>query len=320
MDQARAVFLAALMALALLVVTSSAVSVAASPSALSDGRYSVVFKAEVAPSALVAAAASGDRRAMRMRLQNGTEYLCALPAASHEEATAAKEEAETSAASMMGAPVPPLEALLLHAAMKGQCAIKATGWWIYEMCWARRLREYHVNQATNEVEVENILGSTPEPVVTATPQGAKYGAKRATDGAAEPAPLAFGYHPVNGLYVMTTYTHGSLCPISRQPRQSEIRLHCLDSPTDDGAAKTAFDVAEPETCRYVVTWWHKAACHVRRLRPADSAAEEVPCYVAPALSVPAVEGGNSVPALSECGGTADSGPRSHPILPRREGE
>ena len=51
----------------------------------------------------------------------------------------------------------------LERALHDKCLYADAGWWGYELCWARHLRQYHVPELSVEQKLESVhlLGASP---------------------------------------------------------------------------------------------------------------------------------------------------------------
>lgn len=226
------------------------VCVAATP--LDDPRYAVVFRQEGSP-----LEGTDSSLLMPMKLQNGTEYVCVLPAPCK---TGCRPEREKGPTYTSGDVLTPQEFRVLDQSLSGLCTVKVDGWWVYDYCWGKGVRQYH-NNAQGELETENVLGQTPK-----------------KDNAPTPLKFTFETHPVRGAYVSFVLGGGTLCDLTREPREAEVRLTCLDE-NKAGGEEAAMEIGEVSTCRYVLWWSNKGTCSLRQLRPADSFFDQIECFV-----------------------------------------
>ena len=100
-------------------------------------------------------------RSVVMTKKNGKKYRCHLPSMSNDTATAA---------ATANKPVPPVAKYLLP--LKGTCFYRLEGWWTYEFCYMKGIRQFHqekvkgaanakAGQEATQVTQDYTLGSWP---------------------------------------------------------------------------------------------------------------------------------------------------------------
>ena len=173
-----------------------------------------------------------------MREQGGLEYRCFVPAATSSTATTAPN---ITALSTTGSTE-------TQRYLSGQCMVKREGWWAYEYCHERYLRQYHLDELTMTVQEEHFLGF-----------------HRGT------IPQQYNVDTASGVHLTAMYTEGSACDITGKPRVSVIRYRCVEEIADrelgavpqtiaaavpivpTGTTASHVTVVETDLCRYEVT-------------------------------------------------------------------
>jgi len=119
----------------------------------------------------------------------------------------------------------PSEAMLR---MDGKCVYRIEGWWQYELCFGRHLRQFHLEG--DKVVAEYVLGRRER----ATPAKELNAVKRE-----EVSQVA---------YSSSTYRNGTSCDLTDKFRETEVRVVCLK-----GAVTVLLKIQEVATCRYIAT-------------------------------------------------------------------
>ena len=186
-------------------------------------------------------------RSVVMTKANGKKYRCHLPS------TDANAESADAAAQ----PPPPRVASFLGP-LKGTCFYRLEGWWTYEFCFNKSIRQFHQ---------EKVKGTLPEKTVVTQDYtlGAWWSADAQKEPATQPAtPSASAAVGTDELredaktrkkYWSQTYGNGTTCEINGRPRQTEVRLQC--SP---GEPSFLASVEEVATCSYLVHFSTNLLC------------------------------------------------------------
>eukprot|EP01080_Neovahlkampfia_damariscottae_P000851 gene851-9100_t len=149
------------------------------------------------------------------------------------------------------------------------CYYRMEGWWIYEVCPGKRLRQYH--QENGKVEKEYILGMKTD----------------------ENSMKVFidSEDPSNS-HVSLTLTNGTRCdlPTHKKPREVEIKIYCSENIkakfTDGAIGHDHFvgEVSEPSSCGYVVKFYTKSLCQQSKFRGKKEKVNLIKCYIDPKKS------------------------------------
>ncbi|KAH3732742.1 PRKCSH domain-containing protein [Pelomyxa schiedti] len=180
--------------------------------------------------------AQGDE--VRMTLYDGTPFMCRLPKEIVPDFTTA--ETKTSEVLLDEARE------LVEEAMNDKCIYKSSGWWTYEFCYGGHLRQFH--EENGKVASEYFLGYTPELLPSEIGQ------------------LQHGFYS-------ETYTKGTVCDLSGEHRQTEIRFSC-----DEGRTPTFVSISEPQSCRYVVLVKMGALCKHPNFSHKQGVVNTITCF------------------------------------------
>jgi hypothetical protein len=191
-----------------------------------------------------------------MTAANGSRYDCALGAP--KGATAA--EARAARAKLIGKPVPGATAKKIHELLGGACTMSGKGWWVYEACWGRQIRQYH-QDANDKIETEYALGLGPSHQI-------KKGATK---------DLTFGESPLYGMYASAMYFNGTECDLTKEPRETEVRVACPGEDAESPLAMT--EISETATCKYLVVIQSLKACEVPQLQKETKRTQQITCYM-----------------------------------------
>jgi protein OS-9 len=182
----------------------------------------------------------GQGKWKRTKAPNGTEYLCYVPGlADVAEAEFARRGATASQQSRRKVgPVAPDIAALVAQELAGACTSKVD-------VWNAQVRQFHVGN-NGAIEKEYFLGKGP--------------LQQVEDGTKE-EDLSYGEHPTYGPYLSTVFYNGTVCDLTGEPRQTEVRLYCSGAAgSHQPASNVNLRVTEPKSCQYLVQWWSPQAC------------------------------------------------------------
>ncbi|XP_050125213.1 protein OS-9 homolog [Malus sylvestris] len=167
---------------------------------------------------------------------NGQNFICYLPKV--EEAKSGKQVLQQNISSMivetekrikMKTPDELLEVL------KDQCFIRQEGWWSYEFCYQKRLRQIHVED--EKVVQEFVLGVYDGEATVAVNQNLS-DISTLKDPRSKDAYQRYHAHQ---------YTNGTTCDLTDLQRETEVRFVCAE-----GKAMIN-SITEVSTCKYAVT-------------------------------------------------------------------
>lgn len=125
------------------------------------------------------------------------------------------------------------------------CLQGGSGWWKYELCYGRYVRQYHLDK---NGETNLILGKFNADAhiewLRKNPQ------KR-------PAPKE------TRTEITHFYTGGSYCEKSGKPRQTEVKLKCLEKAVSQSSV--SLYLMEPRTCEYELSVQSSLICDILSL-------------------------------------------------------
>lgn len=140
--------------------------------------------------------------------------------------------------------------------MHGKCVYSTEGWWQYELCFGRHIRQFHVEG--DSVVTEFYLGRAPaKPSITRQELQTVH---------REPTPQG-------AVYIATTYRNGTRCELTEDHRQSELRFVCLP-----GEVTELQKVEEAATCRYTVVIGTPALCTMDKFKVTKRLVRGIQCF------------------------------------------
>ena len=282
--------------------------------------------------------AAGSPDVALMTAHDGQRYFCAFPGAPRDEDGEPSDGSPDldSPDSSRGTDASEV-ARRLDDALAKTCHYRIEGWWTYEYCHRRHVRQYHQDAAAaSSANAEYKLG-TFDAAQTAAKMAAKESARERSaetprdDGErSSPAGAAAGNNADasatpgeetrdrrGAASVSHVFTGGTPCDLADLNRETEVIFKCSDQ--SDGVVAIV-DVSEPATCRYALTLATPAACD-----PSAAAAAPTPrqieCRAVDEKSETAVERDDSAEYGSGSGkGEGGGGRRGGRAGGRDEGE
>eukprot|EP01012_Entosiphon_sulcatum_P013557 TRINITY_DN18783_c0_g1_i3.p2 TRINITY_DN18783_c0_g1~~TRINITY_DN18783_c0_g1_i3.p2 ORF type:complete len:273 (-),score=51.61 TRINITY_DN18783_c0_g1_i3:125-853(-) len=196
-------------------------------------------------------------------LANGERYVCSLPQIVEGKAlpgaTGISQKASQAERAKQAAAV-------LDKALEKQCFLKLSGWWIYELCHRKYVRQYHQDHR-NSVLTEYYLGHGRDSLVS----------PRKEANLAATGELTFG-EDINGVYFSTMFYNGTSCDLTNQERQAEVRYYCsLNSPHPNNY----LSVEEGSTCSYIVGFYTQSICYMDEFRILPESTAPINCFHLP---------------------------------------
>ncbi|XP_050213653.1 protein OS-9 homolog [Mercurialis annua] len=202
-----------------------------------------------------------DQESVVMPNKNGQNYLCYLPKVERAKSGYHVNQMNISGMIMetekqvkLKTPDELLEVL------KERCFIRQEGWWSYEFCYEKKLRQVHLED--DKVVQEFILGVYDEEATTAFNQNLS-DVSTLKDPRSKDASQRYHAHQ---------YTNGTACDLTNQLRETEVRFVCsepramISSITEISTCKYALTVQVPMLCKH--PWfqeerpvWHTINCN-----------------------------------------------------------
>lgn len=220
-----------------------------------EPKYKVEFHTEDAPFY-----PDDDQETILMPHKNGEKFLCYLP---KDDKPKIGKPVTTNISSLVvdtekrikwKTPDELLEVL------KDRCLIRQEGWWSYEFCYENKLRQVHLED--EKLVQEFILGYYDAEATAAYHQTHSHNSVL-KDPRSKDASQRYHAH---------IYTNGTLCDLTNEPRQTEVRFVCsepramISSITELSTCKYALTVHCPTLCKHPLFQeerpvWHTINCN-----------------------------------------------------------
>ncbi|KAK2178083.1 hypothetical protein NP493_563g02001 [Ridgeia piscesae] len=169
--------------------------------------------------------------AVRLSSKHGQQYQCSYP----DKVTKEKQEEKEKIAMETGIPE------LLKPMEEGPCLHYSQGWWDYEFCYGKHIRQFHMED-----------GKIHSDVIFLGHYESEYDWNNVS---ATQANRLNRYHSQR-------YVNGSLCDLTGKARRTEVRFVCAD-----GQGDYLGRVEEAESCVYVLTVYTTKICRHPYLKP-----------------------------------------------------
>ncbi|XP_077218904.1 ER lectin-like protein [Tasmannia lanceolata] len=185
----------------------------------------------------------GDLELVVMTNKKGKNFMCFLPMV--EETKSGKSFMQQNGSSMivesdrrvkLKTPDELLEEL------KNQCFVRQERWWSYEFCYQKHLKQFHLEDS--KVVQEFVLG-VYDPEATDAFNHNRSDVSMLKDPRAKDASQRYHAHQ---------YTNGTICDLTNQPRETEVRFVCSESRVIVSSIK------EISTCKYAITVQCRMLC------------------------------------------------------------
>ncbi|KAM0031083.1 putative mannose-6-phosphate receptor binding domain superfamily, protein OS9 [Helianthus debilis subsp. tardiflorus] len=196
-----------------------------------EPKYDIEFHTEDSPFL-----PDDDQESVVMPKSNGENFLCYLPKvekpengkpAIHENTTSLILETEKRF--KLKTPDELLEPL------KDRCLIRQEGWWSYEFCYHKKLRQVHVED--DRIVQEFVLGEYDAEATAA------YN-RNLSDISTLKDPRSID---ASQRYHAHQYTNGTFCDLTNEPRETEVRFVCSEP------RAMISSITELSTCKYAIT-------------------------------------------------------------------
>ena len=210
---------------------------------------------------------TSDEPVYTMTLHNGTMYRCravseTLPLGGDTSDSAVEEEQGEEGSSHSKSIRSVLNSL------GDWCAYRVEGWWTYELCYKKKIRQYHMDPQTQAATEEYVLGRYPDVIeeFTVSENGTH---------------VDIGVDVGSGRkFVADTCARGDVCDLEsvgslvKQERQIEVRYSCGPS-----VRPMIMNVQESKICHYVMDVRMSSMCNVPELRTvADLPKRQIECW------------------------------------------
>ncbi|XP_010541931.1 PREDICTED: protein OS-9 homolog [Tarenaya hassleriana] len=203
-----------------------------------------------------------DQESMVMLDKHGRKHLCYLPKEEKEKSDWTSSHQNVSNVIMeTEKPVKLKTPDELLQPLSDKCLLRQEGWWSYEFCHLRSVRQLHIED-DNKVVQEFILGNFDADATAAfnenLPEASTMKDPRSSD-----ASLRYHSH---------LFTNGTICDLTGKPREIEVRFVCAEtramvtSMTELSTCKYALTVQCPTLCKHPLFQqekpvWHTIHCN-----------------------------------------------------------
>lgn len=177
-----------------------------------------------------------DQESMMMTNKKGHSFLCFLPMI--DETKTEKPNTQHNMSKLIVESDRRIKLKTpdeLMEVLTERCLLRQEGWWSYEFCYKKQLRQLHVED--DKVVQEFILG-VYDPEATAAFNENHSDISTLKDPRSKDAAQRYHAHQ---------YTNGTVCDLTNQPRETEVRFVCSEPRVMIGSIK------EISTCKYAIT-------------------------------------------------------------------
>uniref|UniRef100_A0A803LX11 Protein OS-9 homolog n=1 Tax=Chenopodium quinoa TaxID=63459 RepID=A0A803LX11_CHEQI len=234
-----------------------------------EPKYKIEFHSEDVPYI-----PGDDQESVFMPNEDGKNYLCFLPKIEKPKSGKPVSQYNTSGMIMesekrmkVKTPDELLEVL------EEQCLLRQEGWWTYEFCYKKKLRQVHLED--DKIAQEFVLGEY-DPEATAAFNQNLSDISILKDPHSKDASQRYHAHQ---------YTNGTVCDLTNQHRETEVRFVCsegkamITSITELSTCKYALTVQSPMLCSHPLFQeerpvWHFIHCNLLSKDAKDTKAEE----------------------------------------------
>ncbi|KAL3532264.1 hypothetical protein ACH5RR_005785 [Cinchona calisaya] len=221
-----------------------------------EPKYNIEFHPEDAPFH-----PDDDQESVVMPNKSGEKFLCFLPREEKSKSEKPVNQQNTSSLILetekrikLKTPDELLEIL------KDRCFVRQEGWWLYEFCYQKKLRQVHLED--DKVVQEFILGVYDAEATTAYHQNLS-DVSTLKDPRSKDASQRYHAHQ---------YTNGTICDLTNEPRETEVRFVCsepramISSITELSTCKYALTIQCPTLCKHPLFQeerpvWHTINCN-----------------------------------------------------------
>ena len=223
-----------------------------------EPKYKIEFHSEDSPYQ----PAEEDQESVIMPDKNGQIFLCYLPKV--EKTRSGKPVPQHNISSMILETEKQVKLKTpdeLLEVLKDRCFIRQEGWWSYEFCYQKKLRQLHLED--EKIVQEYVLGVYDAEATAAFNQNLS-DISTLKDPRSKDASQRYHAHQ---------YTNGTICDLTNQPRETEVRFVCsepramISSITELSTCKYALTVQTPMLCKHPLFQeerpvWHSIDCNV----------------------------------------------------------
>ncbi|XP_020597096.1 protein OS-9 homolog isoform X2 [Phalaenopsis equestris] len=200
-----------------------------------EPKYKIVFHSASSPFHPILLQ-DNKQESLVMTNKEGQSYICFLPIV--EETKPLKPTAQPNSTNLIletDGRVKLKTPDELIEGIKEKCIYRHEGWWSYEFCHQKHVRQLHLE---DDKPVQEFLMGVFDPVATANFNQNQSDATVLKDPRSKDASQRYHAH---------VYNNGTLCDLTNQLRETEIRFVCSEP------SVVISSIKEISTCKYVVT-------------------------------------------------------------------
>ncbi|EGD77823.1 hypothetical protein PTSG_12809 [Salpingoeca rosetta] len=179
---------------------------------------------------------------INMQTALGEPYTCYVPKTNIHEANDRRASDEDRA-------VTPPHPQQLLSSLVGQCYFRLEGYWSYEFCFDKFVRQYHEEKVTTK------SGSTRTKVTEYYLGRLPVSSDDAMSG--PPATASMVLEGEDRVYFSRVHGGGDACDLTGRPRETEVRFICSKGL---GIPDGIVQVDETSTCKYMLVFASRALC------------------------------------------------------------
>ncbi|KAL6974042.1 Protein OS-9, partial [Sarracenia purpurea var. burkii] len=221
-----------------------------------EPKYKIEFHADNSPFH-----PDDDQESVVMPNKNGDKFLCFLPKV--EKSKAGKPVTQQNMSSLIMESEKRIKLKTpdeLLEVLKDRCFIRQEGWWTYEFCYQKKLRQLHLED--EKVVQEFVLGVYDDEATSVYNQNLS-DISTLKDPRSKDASQRYHAHQ---------YTNGTICDLTDQLRETEVRFVCsepraiISSITELSTCKYALTIQCPMLCKHPLFQeerpvWHTINCN-----------------------------------------------------------
>ncbi|KAA8522943.1 hypothetical protein F0562_009366 [Nyssa sinensis] len=210
-----------------------------------EPKYKIEFHSEDSPFH-----PDDDQESVVIPNKSGDKFLCFLPKV--EKSKSGKPVTQQNTSSLILETEKRIKLKTpdeLLEAFKDQCIIRQEGWWSYEFCYQKKLRQVHLED--EKVVQEFVLGVYDAEATAAYNQNLS-DISTLKDPRSKDASQRYHAHQ---------FTNGTICDLTNQPRETEVRFVCSEP------RAMISSITELSTCKLFQeerSVWHTINCKALR--------------------------------------------------------
>ncbi|XP_058067431.1 protein OS-9 homolog [Magnolia sinica] len=177
-----------------------------------------------------------DQESLVMTNMKGQNFLCFLPMV--EETKSGKPFPQQNMSNMIMESDRRVKLKTpdeLMEVLTDRCLLRQEGWWSYEFCYKQHLKQLHVED--EKIVQEFVLG-VYDPEATAAFSENRSDVSTLKDPRSKDAAQRYHAH---------VHTNGTICDLTNQPRETEVRFVCSEP------RFLISSIKEISTCKYAIT-------------------------------------------------------------------